>query len=348
MKLCIYTDNHFCRSSSIVRKSGEQFSIRLENQIKSIEWVEQLASGAGVDSIICLGDFFDSNILHADELTALQTIKWNNISKVFLAGNHEMYDLTASSSLIFNLLPNAKVMINPQSYIIGNTQICFLPYILEENRKTISDYFGEIPENKKRVIFSHNDIAGIQMGQFKSKTGFDIDDITKNCDLFINGHLHNSWWVNDKIFNVGNLTGQNFGEDGFKFEHIALIFDTETLKITPYMNPFSFNFYKLEISGKSESDIIKIKNTLKDNAVVTIKCTEDQISFVKQLFDGDKIVAFRLLLDVQYQIENAFLADDAKTFDLNGIDYLEKFREYCLNEIGASDLLKEELQEVCR
>lgn len=45
------------------------------------------------------------------------------------------------------------------------------------------------------------------MGQFISKAGFDINDIEDNCDLFINGHLHNGSKITDKIFNVGNLTG---------------------------------------------------------------------------------------------------------------------------------------------
>ena len=46
-------------------------------------------------------------------------------------------------------------------------------------------------EVKNRIILSHNDLAGLQLGKYISKTGFDINDIDKNCALFINGHLHN-------------------------------------------------------------------------------------------------------------------------------------------------------------
>ena len=41
-----------------------------------------------------------------------------------------------------------------------NTEICFLPYILENKRKSINDYFGE-KRCKRRIILSHNDLKGI-------------------------------------------------------------------------------------------------------------------------------------------------------------------------------------------
>ena len=111
----------------------------------------------------------------------------------------------------------------------------------------IKDYFGPIPQGMKRVILSHNDIAGIQMGAFLSKEGFSLNDIDENCDLFINGHIHNCGWVSEKAFNIGNLTGQNFSEDAFRFEHVAVILDTDTLHMDWYENPHAFNFYKIDL-----------------------------------------------------------------------------------------------------
>lgn len=43
MKICAVGDIHWCDYSSIIRGRGEYFSHRLENCIKSINWVtEQL------------------------------------------------------------------------------------------------------------------------------------------------------------------------------------------------------------------------------------------------------------------------------------------------------------------
>ena len=72
MKILIYTDPHFCEKFSIVTKMGDKFTQRLENQIKSINWVERLAEKEGCSMVICAGDFFDKPSLTPDEITALQ------------------------------------------------------------------------------------------------------------------------------------------------------------------------------------------------------------------------------------------------------------------------------------
>ena len=45
------------------------------------------------------------------------------------------------------------------------------------------------------------------MGQFKSTEGYNVQDIDANCDLFINGHLHNGEKITKKIINIGNISG---------------------------------------------------------------------------------------------------------------------------------------------
>ena len=35
-KLLIYTDNHFCEKSSILNRYGQNYTVRLENQITSL------------------------------------------------------------------------------------------------------------------------------------------------------------------------------------------------------------------------------------------------------------------------------------------------------------------------
>ena len=76
MKLLVYGDPHWCQYSSIVRKQGEKYSVRLENLIKSINWVESTATEQGCECIINLGDFFDKSELNAEEITALNDVKW--------------------------------------------------------------------------------------------------------------------------------------------------------------------------------------------------------------------------------------------------------------------------------
>ena len=39
-------------------------------------------------------------------------------------------------------------------------------------------------------------------------------------------------------YNIGNLTGQNFGEDAFKHKHQACILDTDNGSLQWFTNPF--------------------------------------------------------------------------------------------------------------
>jgi hypothetical protein len=82
-----------------------------------------------------------------------------------------------------------------------------------------------------------------------------VSEIENACDLFINGHIHHCGYVTEKIINGGNLTGQNFTEDATKFEHCALIIDTDTMSVSFYKNPHALNFYKIDFT-KSRNVII--------------------------------------------------------------------------------------------
>ena len=344
MKVLVYTDNHFSTNSSIVRKEGGVTSLRLENQIKSLNWVEKLGKEKGCELVIHLGDFFDKPELTAKELTALKDIEWNDLPHYFLVGNHEM----ASADLKFNSL-NAlskigKIVDTPQYESGFGYRFIFLPYILETDRKPLKQYIREAigdswetQEVKKTIIFSHNDIAGIRYGQWESKVGFSVEEIYNSCDLFINGHLHNQMQINEKMLNLGNLTGQNFSEDAFKYSHCAAILDTETLKVELINNPYAFNFYKLEITSEIEFSVFE---NLVSPAVVTISTPMKLVEKVKEtLKDFSNIVIESRVIGIPDKVVNT--TDDM--LKINTVSHIDQFKKYVLDVIGSSDILIEEL-----
>lgn len=333
MKILIYSDNHWCKYSSIVRSRGQKYSTRLENQIDSINWAEEVATNFECDYVFMLGDFFDSQQLDSEELTALKDIHWSNKEHFILCGNHELglNNLAFSSAHLFELKNALHTIDKPESMIFNNVEICFLPYILESVREPINKYFGE--KKLPRIIVSHNDLKGVQMGAFLSQTGFEISDIQANCDLFINGHLHNGAKVADKVINIGNLTGQNFGEDAFRYTHEIFILDTETMKIDVYENPYAFNFYKLD----STNYLLPLKN----NAVVTVKCTIDKLEEMKERFKG--AVASRFIIEQTESDE----AEEFKQEEL-AVDHLQKFKEFILETMGTGEEVLQELSEVTK
>ena len=341
MKVLLYSDNHWSQYSSIVRKRGRKYSLRLENQIDSMNWVNTLSTQLDCSAIFCLGDFFDKSELNSEEITALRDINWrDDIPYYFIVGNHEMglHDHFFSSMKVFNLMDRSMVLDEPCHFDIDNLELYILPYILEDERKPLKEYIPE-RNSKKRVILSHNDLKGLQInGTFVSKTGFEISEIESLCDFFINGHLHNGHQISDKIINIGNLTGQNFSEDAEKYPHVVFVLDTETLRIEAYENPYAFNFYKLDITKDNVDTLTKLKN----NSVVTIKCDESIYDTVKSIISLNyNIVESRIILN-KSKVEYSELSEEK----LISLDHLQEFRNYVLETLGTNEIVEQELSEV--
>ncbi len=341
MKILLFTDLHMCPQASIINKWGTKYPKRLENCIESLNWLERKAEELGCDYIISLGDFFDKPDLTSETITACNDIKWADIMHFHLVGNHD----ASNSSLTFNSVNcladfSHSIITEPTVLPLVDCNIGFLPYITECDRKPLNEYFQNLAPEKPRVILSHNDISGIQLGPVMSKTGFSIEEIEANCDLWINGHLHNGQAITPKIINLGNLTGKDFGENALLHRHNIAILDTKDLSLTYIENPYAYNFYKLQID--SESDLYCL-DQLKNNAVLSIKCEQSLVEAVKQKIDScDNIIESRVILVRQYEESS-----EADELDLT-VDHLARFIECCKTNIENSTLLEEELGAICR
>jgi hypothetical protein len=277
-----------------------KYPSRLENCIESVNWLERKAEELGCNYIISLGDFFDKPDLTSETITACQDIQWSWLQHYHLVGNHD----ASNSNLTFNSAnclsnDNHRVITEPLMLTAGDCDLCFLPYITECDRKPLNEYFTERTFNPHRIIFSHNDISGIQLGPVVTETGFSIEEIEANCDLFLNGHLHNGQMLSPKVVNLGNLTGKDFGEDALRYNHNITILDTETLTLEYIENPYAYNFYKLQID--CESDIWCL-DKLKNNAVLSIKCEQSLVDKVKQKINTlNNIIESRIILIKKFE-----------------------------------------------
>lgn len=343
MKILIYTDNHFCQYSSIVRGRDEDFSIRIKNQILSVNWAERLAEEKGCQMIAHLGDFFDKAEANSEEITGLKHIKWANIPHKFIVGNHEM----GSADLRFNsmnlLAKVGEVICEPKLECGFSYEIIYLPYILETNRQPLESYINTLhagifttQEVKHTIILSHNDISGIRYGQYLSTAGFDVKEITENCDLYLNGHLHNQQQINSKILNIGNLTGQNFSEDAEKFSHCAVILDTDTLQTELINNPYALNFYKFTIENENDFEKLAI---CKDYSVLSIKTYQSMVDKLKvELAKNAKVINYRIITLPEVTVT---AKQDIK--QILKLNHIEQFKNYIMENVEKTELLNEEL-----
>lgn len=345
MRLFLYSDVHWSETSSIVRSRGEKYSTRLENLIRSVNWAEEQAAVNGCDAVVCLGDFFDRPNLTAEEITALTEIKWADMPHTFLVGNHDANrnDLSYASTFALNQFD---IVSEPVIKSVGSADILYLPYLTEDNRKPLSTYFDGCDKMafRNKIVLSHNDIAGIWYGAYLSEAGFEVNEILTNCDLFINGHLHNSGYVDDRehILNLGNLSGQNFNEDATKYEHYCAVLDTETLQLTFMVNPYAFNFYKLKIETPKDLEL-----SIKLNAVLSIQCPSSLTEKVRATLQTMNYVSNNRCI-VAYRIQSYSDAADREIdiSELTQLDHLQKFSEYVLSHLDNTKVLREELEKV--
>ena len=347
-KVLLCGDLHMCRQSSIVTGMGEKFSRRLENCVKTINWVEELAESERCDAVIYLGDFFDKPDLDEYTITAAKTIKWRSVPKYIIVGNHDTMDknIVCSSAAMLGAPEGdgeaARVIVNqPCVKQFGDRSVVFLPYISESDRLSLSEY---TKGDRNAIVLSHNDIAGINYGPVMSRLGFDMDEIREGCAMFVNGHLHNGeWLIKNKLRNIGNITGQNFGEDATRYLHQVMILDTDTLGFEDFENPHAYNFYKISID--SESDIRKLDG-IKPNAVLSVTCAEALVDQAKRKIAADERVAESRILTVR----PTMTASEAATADLSSlrVDHIGRFAECARANIGNSAILEEELGIICQ
>lgn len=339
MKICLYSDVHWSTYSSILRKRGDNYSIRLEGLIQSLNWVEQVAKDCDCQQIYCLGDFFDQPMLSAEEISAIKEVKWADLPHFFIVGNHEMgrNDLFFNSTDMFGLSDNFHVIKDITKMSLNDRPLTLIPYMLNYDT-TISDIVGS---DKNGIILMHNDIKGIQMGPVTSKCGFDIDDISKNCAFCVNGHLHNGEQIADNIINIGNLTGQNFSEDAVRYEHHAMIIDTDTLEYKFIKNPFAFNFYKFDLCNKTVAEMKHVLSSIDNNAIITLKCNEVYKDKINDLLPNDKIIEKKIIFE-------RTLTVTVNHAELLQVDHLKQFHDYIISSEGRDEIVSYELSEVLR
>ena len=337
-KYAICGDIHWSTYSSIVRKRGRKYSQRLERLIKSINWFEKLSKDLKCDEEIFLGDTFDRSDLNAEELTALQDVKWNKLPKYFIVGNHEsnINTLEFSSTKFFESINSAVISSPTKISATDNIDFYLIPYITTDKVLLLDNYLDK--DDKKKVVFAHQDLAGIQYGRFTSQSGFDVDDICSKCEYFFDGHLHNEQIIRDKIVLAGILSGQNFNEDAFKYRHLVYILtidDDGHMFMESYENPEAFNFYKIRVETEKDFSVL---DDLKDHAVVSAVCEESLVKeFSKALKKNKKVVESRIIMFYNYS--NDTTGDSSILVD----DYIKQFILLAQEKLEQSSILNSEL-----
>lgn len=349
MKILLFTDTHWSVSSSMVNTRGERYSKRLELLIDGLNWMENLSIKQGCEMEVCLGDFCDKSTLNDEEISALQEIKWNNTEKYFIVGNHESssHDLkysTVSAIESLGLGPHRAIINEPTGVVMFGDTYYFIPYFVESDRPSFKEVLDNARKDKqgRTIVFSHNDIAGINYAGFISRSGFDLNEIEANCDLFLNGHLHNQQKISSKVYNLGSMSAHNFTNNSIVYKYGVWILDTDTMKLEFFENPYSLNFYKLEIIDDKS---LKVLDSIKNNSVLSIKYSND---IETELRDKLNSIKDKLIVTPRTSVIRETAAPgEVKIEDLRS-NHLEKLVAFCRATLPNTDVLETELAEICK
>lgn len=252
MKVLVYTDAHFSINSSIILGKVGSLDGRLSHLIKSFEWIREVAKAENCDLVVNCGDLVDSTTLRSEEITALsKALSYHaTLNEIHVMGNHEI--LTSDGSInsinFIENFENHKLITTPTVTEYGELRFLYLPY---------GDYeIDELPDAD--IVFSHIDISNSDLNGFKLQARIEPNDLARKYKLLVNGHIHNhGWLVQDKVLNLGALSGQNFSSTAKSY--IAVI-DTDTFSCKLIENPYALRFLKKEY--KTLSGVVKFIDTL--------------------------------------------------------------------------------------
>lgn len=258
MIIGIYTDAHFSVNSSILtgKAEGTGLSKRLDCLVKSFEWIYKKFDEKKVELIINCGDMTDSDVLRAEENSALaKALSYSRkVPEIHLLGNHDIKDASRNFSSIELLsgYPFIRVIRNLEEESINGLKLIFAPFTDREKDKVqINRTARDCCE--PCVLFSHLAYKGYGLWDLLAQEGLNKDILLENKNLrrIFNGHIHQALDM-ERYHQIGSLAGGSFS-DSYKNGYPGIIvYDTETDTLERISNPFSFLFINRSFSSSSE------------------------------------------------------------------------------------------------
>jgi len=350
-KILLFSDIHIHNH----KKSYE----RLDDCIKSFEWVFDVARENKINSIVFGGD-----LLH--ERQKIDSCVYQNIYNVLkknqdfdlylLLGNHDIWfneKTDVSGVYPFESMERIRVIGNPETIQIEDSLWDFLPFT-HDPVESLKKF--DLSNIDKKFLIGHISIDGaiLNSGGQMSDVIIEHDGemVKVSKDLFSNykhaffGHYHKAQKLAKNVEYIGSPLELSFGESG-ETKHL-IIFDTNTLKHKYIVNNFSPKH--IYVHQDSIEDVSK--ETIDNNFICVLSDdlattdTKEKINFIREKF-SPKSLQFKKNNSKKTQNEDKKKIDDVK-FVINDDGkmieiYIEKYNSRnldcaILKQIGSSIL----------
>lgn len=322
---------------------------RLEDCLKALDWVFDVAEENNITNILFGGDLFHDRqkievYTYQRAFETLQKrLNTKNFNLYLLLGNHDLWynEKTSVSSVVpLSALPNVKIISTPERLVIEGSTWDFIPFT-HNPVETLNEL------NKKdgtpEYALGHISLDGALLHgtQYSDVTiEHDGDMISVGASLFNHykhtflGHYHAEQIINEKVEYIGSPLQLSFGE-AFQQKHI-IIFNGKTGKKKYVNNDFSPRHLVIKADEVEKYDL---ENNFVQIKVDDISAT-DLVSMKKDLTDKSKLGSLEIKQNKKHIDKHVI--QDAKAILLKGEEMLSKY----VDEIGTKNLERDLLLQV--
>lgn len=322
---------------------------RLEDCLKALDWVFDVAEENNITNILFGGDLFHDRqkIEVYTYQRAFETLQKRLNTKKFnlylLLGNHDLWynEKTSVSSVVpLSALPNVRIISSPERLVIEGSTWDFIPFT-HNPVETLNELNQK--DGSPEYALGHISLDGALLHgtQYSDVTiEHDGDMISVGASLFNHykhtflGHYHAEQIINEKVEYIGSPLQLSFGE-AFQQKHI-IIFNGKTGKKKYVNNDFSPRHLVIKADEVEKYDL---ENNFVQIKVDDISAT-DLVSMKKDITDKSKLGSLEIKQNKKHIDKHVI--QDAKAILLKGEEMLSKY----VDEIGTKNLERDLLLQV--
>ena len=323
MRYLCFSDIHFHGTHRFSHITDEGYTIRELEHLSCAQTLINICNKEDIDRIVFCGDLYQAvgdNLSTQTQSAVCEFVE--KISKIkpldMLVGNHDLSG-TTNFKAVHKLIPfkyfnNVTVYDSP----VEKDGIVYMPYCTSDEYATT--VLENIKDKKNKVVFSHLELKGINLGNGIETTHGVPLDLLSQFKMTIQGHYHGSSSYGPNIKVIGSTQRLSFKDPGRSRNNI-IIYDTETNKVerrsfncpdwltftddniddilTTNLN----NYVKVEVSSdilltddiKARLDLFKGKDIHIDltrlsfdkhsSADINQDTVEDEVSIIKQFIE---------------------------------------------------------------
>ena len=233
MRYLCFSDIHFHGTHRFSHITDEGYTIRELEHLSCAQTLIDICNKEDIDHIVFCGDLYQAvgdNLSTQTQSAVCEFVE--KISKIkpldMLVGNHDLSGTTNFKS-VHKLIPfkyfnNVTVYDSP----VEKDGIVYMPYCTSDEYATT--VLENIKDKKNKVVFSHLELKGINLGNGIETTHGVPLDLLLQFKMTIQGHYHGSSSYGPNIKVIGSTQRLSFKDPG-KSRNNIIIYDTETNKI---------------------------------------------------------------------------------------------------------------------